>query len=73
MVQEPADTSVSVVPDTVQTGSVLETKTTVRGDVVEAINVAVPALMATSDGAAKVIVCGTSVTWKVRLMGAAAA
>jgi hypothetical protein len=61
MVQEPADTSVSVVPDTVQTGSVLEAKTTVRPEVDEAFNVTGPALMATSDGVAKVIVWGISV------------
>jgi hypothetical protein len=73
MVQVPADTSVTVVTDTVQTGSVLEVKVTVRGDVVEALNVTGPALMATSDKAAKVIVWGTSVTWKLWLMGVATA
>ena len=38
MVQVPADTSVSVVPDTVQTGSVFEVKVTVRPDEAVAFN-----------------------------------
>jgi hypothetical protein len=61
MIQAPADTSVSVVPDTVQTGSVLEAKATVRPELDEAFNVTGPALMATSDGVAKVIVWDISV------------
>jgi hypothetical protein len=61
MVQVPTDTSVSVVPDTVQTGCVLEAKATVRPDEAVAFNETGPALMATFAGAPKVIVWDISV------------
>ena len=68
MVQVPAERSVTVVSETVQTESVREVKVTVRPDeeVAESDAVPLPNLRSTRD--AKVIVCAPTFTFKVKLL-----
>jgi hypothetical protein len=69
----PTDTIVTVFPDTVQTGVVVEVKLTVRPEVAVALiaNGATPKL--TLEGALKVIVCDAGFTVKLWVTVGAAA
>src|ERR1017187_1053686 len=73
IVQVPAETSVTVVPDTVQTDAVCELKLTAKPELAAAptANGAVP--NARFDRAPKVMVWPAGVTWKLWLTGVAAA
>ncbi len=65
MVQVPADTSVTVEPDTVQTGVVSEEKLTGNPEEAVALTVIDPVDSGTFDKAPNVIVCVPAVTWKL--------
>ena len=56
MVQVPADTSVTELPETVQTPVVVEVKVTVRPEVAVAVSVTGPAVSGVSGGWVKLIV-----------------
>ncbi len=73
MVQVPTATSVTVAPDTVQTGEVVDAKLTARPDVAVAFTVKGVVPNTWFNNAAKVIVWLPDVTWKLRLTGVAAA
>jgi hypothetical protein len=63
--QLPAETRVTVVPDTVQTNGVREAKLTVNPELAVALTVKGVAPYVTAGRVAKVMVCGMSVTAKV--------
>jgi hypothetical protein len=71
-VQVPADTSVTVVPATVQTPWVDDVNVTASPEPAVAVSVRVPAVTRTSVGCANVIVCEVEVTANVRDTGVAA-
>ena len=72
ILQVPAATSVTVVPETVHTGAVCELKLTARPELAVAptVNGGVPS--ARFESAPKVMIWHLCVTWKLRLTGVAA-
>ena len=70
--QTPADTSVTLAPDTVQIPAELLVKLTARPEVAVAVKLTGPALRAASAGCVKLIVCDPCSTLKVTVTGAAA-
>jgi hypothetical protein len=73
MVQAPAATSVTVTPDTVQTGVVVEAKATARPEEAVALTVNGAEPYARLESAPKVMVWLACVTWKLWFTGVAAA
>ena len=69
----PTATSVTVVPDTVQTGVVVDAKLTVKPDEAVALTVKAAVPSAWLDSDPNVIVWLPAVTWKLSVTGVAAA
>ena len=72
MVHTPGATSVTVVPDTVQTNVVVEAKLTGRPEDAVAVSVKGALPSTKFESAPKVIVWDSAITWKLWLTGVAA-